>query len=98
MFLFHSGHGLLYVSCGCAVQHCSVVKYFTNSAGMPPILLYTQPKVRAQRELSGANQWVDGTEKCTILFSLSYFFADPKDNISYKHFVPWIGMYSQGFV
>lgn len=25
------------------------------------------------------------------------FFTDPKDNISYKHLVPWIGMYSQVF-
>jgi len=31
-----------------------------------------------------------------VLF-LNDFFTDPKDNISYKHLVPWIGTYSQGF-
>lgn len=73
---------------------------------MPLILLHTHPKVRAQREHSAANQWVHAIENIenTILFSLFYgllgcffFFSDPKDNISYKHLVPWIGMYSQGF-
>lgn len=41
---------------------------------MPLILLHTQPKVRAQRELSAANQWVHAIENIenTILFSLFY--------------------------
>lgn len=49
--------------------------------------------------------WIHAIKTFTILFSLylcclfvCLFVTDPKDNISYKHLVPWIGMYSQGFV
>lgn len=65
---------------------------------MPLILLHTQPKVRPtgsfQLQTSGFMLL-----KClpfNFLF-LYGFLTDPKDNISYKHLVPWIGMYSQGF-
>ena len=71
--LFRSGHLLLYMFLAAGpdsiVLFCCEI--LMNSAGMPPILLHTQPKVKAQRELSGANQGVDATKTFTILCSLS---------------------------
>lgn len=73
-YFFQCGHLLLYVLIAAGRDKVVLLWDTRSSAGMPLILLHTQPKVRAQTELSAANQWVHAIENTenTVLFSLFY--------------------------
>jgi len=71
-----------------------------SSARMPLVQFHTLQKAIPQGELSGANQWSDAGEMFSVSFSFFFSplsFTDPKDNLSYKHLIPWIGRYFQAF-